>query len=110
MNFFNIAKNENATIFQINCETIDDNFMTVLNSKINLFSNIGLDMKNVKSINSKKFIESILNNKFKLFNLKNEVLIYLSLVIKNGYLKAFLNEQDFKENKREFIKRNFKIA
>ena len=110
MIFFNIEKKKNSTVFLIKCETIDENFMTQFISKINSFSNIGLDMKNVKSIKSKKFLELLLSDKFKLFNLKNEVLVYLSLVIKNGFLKSFLNEEYFKSNKREFIKRGFVVV
>ena len=67
-------------------------------------------MKNVQTIKSKKFIISLLENKFKLFNLKNEILTYLSIILKDGYLKSYINKNDFIKNKRELIKRRFLVA
>lgn len=110
MNFFDIKKKKNKTIFSINCEIIDENFMTSLYSTVNSFSNIGLDMKKVKTIKSKKFIELLLSNKFKLFNLQNDILTYLLLIMDNGFLKSYLNESDFHLDKREFIKRRFLVV
>ncbi len=110
MKFFKIKKQKNKTIFLINCEIIDQNFMTEIEKHIKPDSKIGLDMKNVKTIKSNKFIEFLLKDKFKLFNLKNEVLIYLFLIMKNGFLKTYLSENDFRFEKREFIKRRFQVA
>lgn len=110
MNFFDIKKKKNKTIFSINCEIIDENFMTIFNHAAESFSNVGVDMKNVKTVKSKKFIELLASNKFKLFNLQNEILIYLLLIMDNGFLKSYLNESDFHLDKREFVKRRFLVA
>lgn len=71
---------------------------------------VAIDMINVKTINSRLFVNSLIENKFKLFNSQNEILVYLALILKDGFLKTHLNYQDFKENKREFIKRHFLVA
>ncbi len=110
MNFFDIKKKKNAVIFLINCEIIDDYFMTDFEKNINSSDRIGLDMKNVKTIKSFKFIKLLGLNKFKLFNLSSEMLAFIMLISKGGYLKAYVNEQDFNQNKREFIKRKFLIV
>jgi hypothetical protein len=67
-------------------------------------------MVNVKTIKSQLFIKCLIENKFKLFNIQSETLAYLSLVLKDCFLKTHLNYQDFSENKREFIKRHFLVA
>ncbi len=89
----------------------------IINDKIILdilaqFKNkkLGLDMSCVESINSNLFIKSLLSNKFKLFNLKSEVLSYLSLVLKENNLRSYMNEFDFQEEKRELTRRKFFIA
>ena len=90
--------------------SIDD----VLTAKILKFSSsfkrIGLDMKNVKTISSEKFISSLLENKIRLFNLQSEVLAYLAIVLKDGFLKSHISINDFHENKRELVKRSFLVA
>lgn len=110
MNFFDIKKKKNKTILSINCEIIDDDVMIKLNDIIDKFSNIGLDMKMVKTIKSKKFIKLLKADRFKLFNLQNQILTYLMLITKNGFLKSYLNEIDFCKDKREFIKRRLLIT
>ena len=49
-------------------------------------------------------------NKIKLFNPQSEVLTYLALVLKDGFLKTYINYSDFKNDKRELIKRHFLVA
>ena len=71
---------------------------------------IGLDMSMVQNIDSPLLIKYLLQNKIKLFNLQSEVLTYLSIILKDGFLKSFINYSDFKENKRELIKRKFLVA
>ena len=72
--------------------------------------NLGLDMSCVDSINSKLFIENLLSNKFKLFNLKSETLAFLSLILQDSSLKSYINKTDFIDEKRELVRRKFFIA
>ena len=100
---------KNKTVIFIENRIIDDNITKyILNSSKN--KKLGLDMSNVESINSKLFIKSLLSDKFKLFNLQNEILTYLSLVLKGGDLKSYINKTDFMEEKRGLIRRKFFIA
>lgn len=109
MSFF--RKNyKNETIFVINDEVIDDCCIAEIISEVSLNKKIGIDMKNVKNINSQHFVEYLLLNKIKLFNLKSEVLAYLSLILKDGFLKSYINYSDFSENKRELMRRKFFVA
>ena len=94
----------------INDNKIDDNLTNKILEFTKKSKKIGLNMKNVKSISSEKFIISLLKNKFKLFNLNSEVLLYLFLIIKKGSLKSFICKKDFIDNKRELIKRSFLVA
>ncbi len=104
------SSNTNKNILIINSEIIDDALTCRILKIIKNRKKIGLDMKNVQTIKSKKFIISLLENKFKLFNLKNEILTYLSIILKDGYLKSYINKNDFIKNKRELIKRRFLVA
>ena len=100
---------KNKTIIFIKNKIINDKTtLDVLSKSKN--KKLGLDMSCVETINSNLFVESLLLNKFKLFNLKNEVLIYLSLILKENNLKSYVNEFDFQENKRELVRRKFFIA
>ena len=67
-------------------------------------------MKNVKNINSKKFISNLVNNNFKLYNIQNEVLVFLAIVLKDGFLKSYMTLEDLYKNKRELVKRHFLVA
>jgi len=100
---------KSKTVIFIENRIIDDDItFNILNSFKN--KKLGLDMSNVESINSKLFIKSLLSDKFKLFNLQNETLTYLSLILKEGALKSYINKSDFMEEKRELIRRKFFIA
>ena len=101
----NIIMKSKTVIFIENRIIDDDITIDILNSFKN--KKLGLDMSNVESINSKLFIKSLLSDKFKLFNLQNETLTYLSLILKNGKLHSYMNFNDFKTNKRELIRRRF---
>ena len=90
--------------------SIDDVLVDRILNFSSSFRKIGLDMKNVKTISSEKFISSLLKNKFRLFNLQSEVLAYLAIVLKDGFLKSHINKSDFHENKRELVKRSFLVA
>lgn len=97
-------------IFFINNEILDDSTINkILADKDGFNKKIGLDMKNIKTINSKLFVNCLIENKFKLFNLNSEILAYLSIVLKKGYLKSFVNSEDFTQNKREFFKRYLEV-
>ena len=100
---------KNEIIFSFDTEIIEDYMLQEIlvdnNNK-----KIGIDMKNVKNIKSKLFIKYLLENKFKLFNLQNEVLVYLALILKSGFLKSHMNYKDFSQNKRELVKRRFQVA
>ncbi|MBQ8476126.1 hypothetical protein IJ531_03590 [bacterium] len=96
-------------VFIINDETIDDFLVKKIISNIKPEYKAGLDMKNVRSLCSSLFIECLNSNKFKLYNLQNEVLTYLSIILKDGRLKSYMNFKDFKQNKRELIRRRFSI-
>ena len=107
-NFKTIQKKE--IVFVIDDKIIDDNLACQIIKLIYPKKRIGLDMSKVESINSPILIEYLLNNKIKLFNLQSEVLAYFSLIFKDGSLKSYMNYSDFKNNKRELIKRNFLVA
>ena len=109
MEFFKtIHKKE--IVFFINAKIIDDNLINQIISQIQDDKKIGLDMSMVQNIDSPLLIKYLLQNKIKLFNLQSEVLTYLSIILKDGFLKSFINYSDFKENKRELIKRKFLVA
>ncbi len=101
---------KNKIILIINNTKIDDNLANKIIEMTKKYQIIGLDMKNVNSINSKKFVITLLDDKLKLFNLQNEVLAYISIILKEGSLKSYMNKNDFINNKRELIKRRFLIA
>ena len=109
MQFFQtIYKNE--IVFLIDAKNIDDFLACQLIAQIPKNKRVGLDMKKVQNVNSKILIEYLLNNKIKLFNLQSEVLAYFALVLKDGFLKSYMNFEDFSEDKRELIKRHFLVA
>ena len=97
-------------VFLINSETIDNSLMEDIIKNISPDTKTGFDMGAVKTIKSSLFIEYLLSNKIKLFNLSGEVLAYLSLILKEGFLKSYINYSDFKDNKRELIRRRFSAA
>lgn len=101
---------KNKIILTINKSKIDDDIVDNILKATKNHQTIGLDMKNVITINSKKFINLLLTNKFKLFNLQSEILMYISIILKEGSLKSYINKNDFIENKRELIKRRFLVA
>ena len=108
MNFYKqFMKNE--IDYVINDEIIDDSLIENIVRNINSKYKIGFDMKNVKTLNSSLFLKYLKNNKYKLYNITNEVLTYLSLVIKDGKLNSYMNFKDFKNNKRELIRRKFSL-
>ena len=109
MQFLKIIRKKEI-IFSIDAKIIDDNLACQIIKEIPFGKKIGLDMSKVQSVNSKILIEHLLNNKIKLFNLQSEVLAYFSLILKDGFLKSYINYYDFSENKRELIKRRFLVA
>ncbi|MBQ4647485.1 MAG: hypothetical protein IJB79_09075 [Candidatus Gastranaerophilales bacterium] len=109
MRFFKtIYKNE--IVFVINEKIVDDSLAHEIISEISSNKRAGLDMSKVQNINSPILIEYLLNNKIKLFNLQSELIAYFALILKDGFLKTYMNFSDFKDNKRELIKRRFLIA
>ncbi len=96
-------------IYNINSEIIDEKIMNNIIKTIKPNIKTGLNMKNVKSITSVNFIKYLLEDRFKLFNIQSELLAYISLVLKDNFLKSFMNYEDFSSNKRELIKRKFII-
>ena len=100
---------KNRQIIRIKSRIVDDStILDILRSTE--CKNAGLDMSCVESINSKIFIDSLVKDKFKLFNLNSEMLAYLSLILKGNNLKSYVNKFDFIEEKRELVRRKFLIA
>ena len=100
----------NEIVYIINDKIIEDKIIKKIIKDINPDYKIGFDMRNVKSLSSALFLKYLNCNKYKLYNLQNEVLTYLSIVIKSGRLKSYMNYEDFKNNKRELIKRRFSVV
>jgi len=101
---------ENEIVYIINDKIIKDSLIENIVHDINTKHKIGLDMKNVKALNSSLFLKYLKGNRYKLYNISNEVLTYLSIVLKDGKLKSYMNFKDFKYNKRELIRRRFSIV
>jgi len=101
---------DNEIVYIINDDVIEDSLVRKIMHDIKSKYKIGLDMKNVKSLCSSLFIKYLNDNKYKLYNLQNEVLLYLSITLKNGNLKSHMNFKDFKYNKRELIRRRFIVT
>ena len=101
---------EGEIVFIINQKTISNKDTKKIIKKIKPNVKTGLDMKNVTSLNSTLFIQCLIENKFKLYNLNSEILTYLSIILKDGKLKSYINLKDFCENKRELIRRRFFAA
>ncbi len=108
--YFNKTINENGIIFTIENNIIDDKLCELIVSELSLNMKAGIDMRHVNKIKGKKFTKYLLENKYKLFNIKNEVLTYLAIILKDGVLKSFMSKDDFFENKRELIKRKFLVV
>ncbi|MBQ8635817.1 hypothetical protein IJ425_06665 [bacterium] len=104
------TKHKNNVVFVINQKTIDNELMQGILLDLGNSQKIGFDMTFVQNINSPILIKYLLEDKIKLFNLQSEVLTYLALILKDGFLKSHINFSDFKNNKRELIKRHFLIA
>ncbi len=109
MNFIETIQNKEIVLV-IDEKIIDDNFCEKILNKIQNNKKIGLDMTKVQDICSQKFISCLINNKFRLFNLQSELLAYLAIVLKDGFLKSYINYEDFSKNKRELIKRHLLIT
>ena len=104
------TKHKNNVVFVINQKTIDNELMQGILLDLGNSQKIGFDMTFVQNINSPILIKYLLEDKIKLFNLQSEVLTYLALILKDGFLKSHINFSDFKNNKRELINRHFLIA
>ena len=106
--FFQKKVYKDEIIYTINGQIIDDllvdNILCTKNKKI------GIIMQNVKNINSKKFILNLVNNNFRLYNIRNEVLVFLAIILKDGFLKSYMTLEDLYNNKRELVKRHFLVA
>ena len=94
-------------VYVINDEIIKDSLIKKIVNDIKPKHKIGLDMKNVKALHSSLFIKYLNYDKYRLYNLQNDVLTYLSIVLKNGKLKSYMSIKDFQSNKRELIRRKF---
>ncbi len=101
---------KNEVIFIINQKSVDDSLMLEILKTMPNNKKIGIDMTQVQNINSPILIEYLLKNKIKLFNLQSEILTYFALILKDGFLKSYMNHSDFSKNKRELIKRRFLVA
>lgn len=101
---------KNEIVFIINNKIIDDNLACEIINQIPPKKRVGLDLSKVQNIKSQILIKYLLNNKIKLFNPQSEVLAYLALILKDGFLKTYINYFDFKDDKRELIKRHFLVA
>ena len=90
----NSSKNKKEAFFCVENKVIDD-FVTIeLLEKLEQKEFLALDMACVEEVKSSKFIEALLENKFRMVNLQVEVLAYLSLILKDGFLKTYINKND----------------
>ena len=101
---------KNEKIFVINEHSIDEKIAKKIIKNIKPNIRTGLDMKKVKTLNSELFIQYLIDNKFKLYNLDSELMTYLSIVLKDGRLRSYINFKDFSEDKRELIRRKFVVV
>lgn len=107
---FSKTINKKDVVFCINDSILSDETIQEILSCNLSGKRAVLDMKKVDSINSKLFLDCLKNKKFKLFNLNTELLVYLSLVFKNGFLHSFMNYADFSLDKRELFKRRLSLV
>ena len=101
---------KNKIVFNIEQNFVDDVLVCKIIKNIDEKKLTGINMQNVSNINSPLLIKYLLENKIKLFNLQSEVLAYLAITLKDGFLKSYINYSDFAENKRELVKRRFLVA
>lgn len=101
---------KNKIVFLIDKKNVDDTLVQKIIFQNSTNKKIGLDMKNVESVNSPLLIKCLIENKIKLYNLQSELLTYFAIILKNGFLKSYMNFADFSENKRELVKRHFLVA
>ena len=106
---FSKTTNKKEVVLVLDKEIIDNELTEKIISYQNPKKRLGVDMSRVKTIKSKSFITHLLENKFKLFNIQSEVLTYLSLVLGGGFLKSYVTQSDFSQNKRELIRRHFLV-
>lgn len=107
---FNKTIYKNEIVFIVNESFVDDILACEIIKDIPKNKKVGIDMKKVLNVNSPILLEYLLNNKIKLFNLQSELLSYFSLILKDGFLKSYINYSDFSKNKRELVKRRFLVA
>ncbi len=101
---------DSEAIYTINKKTLTDNLIRAILSLKNDTKKIALDMRHVQKINSALLIQCLIDNKIKLFNLNSELLAYLAIILKDGFLKSYINFEDFRDDKRELIARHFLVA
>jgi len=101
---------KNEIVFIIDEKIVDDSLIKKILKEIKPQQKVGLNMKKVESVNSKYLLKGLIENKFKLFNLKNEIIMYLAIILKDGFLKSYMNIDDFKNNKRELFRRKLYIV
>lgn len=97
-------------VFLISDTIIDDTAAKEILLQTKAYKQVMLDMKNVEAIESDLFINHLLKGRFRLFNLNLKVLLYLSIVLKNGFLYSFMNYKDCLNNKRGLYKRQLKVV
>ncbi len=108
--FFSKITGKKEIIFTINSSTVTDDTVDRIFDADAVLKKIGINMQHVSCIKSKKFIKCLIENKFRLYNLQNDVLVYLAIVLKDGFLKSHMSCEDLLENKRELVKRHFLVA
>ena len=106
---FSKTTNQKEVVLVLDKEIIDNELTEEIISHNIPKKRLGIDMSCVKTIKSNSFIKYLLENKFKLFNIQSEVLAYLSLVLGGGFLKSYVTQSDFSQNKRELIRRHFLV-
>lgn len=97
-------------VFHINQKILVDSILIKIIDECQTTKKIGLDMKNIQTIDSDLFIEYLNQDKFELYNLQSEILVYLSIVLKRGFLKSYMNYGDFSSNKRQLFKRRLQLV
>ncbi len=107
---YKVEKDDNFLLFRIENKIIDDSLF--LNIKKNFKNNLKtvFDLEKVETINSRLFVEYLSFEKVSLFGAKNEILAYLSIVLKRNFPNLYQKEKDFKNDSNMLIKRNFKLA
>lgn len=74
---------------------------------------VAINLENIESTQNEFFTmlkDCAKSKKISLFNTSADINLLLFLMNYNQYTKLYVNERDFKEEKRELVNRNFKFC